>query len=359
MRSDTTTSRADGDFIDLRSDVKTRPTGAMLRAISTAPLGDDQAREDPTVIALEERICQLTGQPEAIFVPSSTMANQLALMCRLRPGQEVLAENGSHIFRYEAGGPAALAGAVMTGLPGLNGVIDPRDLRQTAVLSRSEHRPLTRMVVIENTHNVSGGRVWPTAALEAVHDTCDDLGLAVHIDGARIFNASVALGVPLAEITRRAESLSICFSKGLGCPAGAVLAGSEEALDGVRRMRQMMGGSMRQSGVLAAAALYALDHHVDRLADDHRSARHLATGLQQAGLTVDLAQVESNFVFLDVSSLGLRVDEAIAHLAAQGVGWSATHHPGVLRAVTHLDVRAEQIPVAIDRTVAALAATGT
>jgi threonine aldolase len=340
--------------IDLRSDVMTLPTEGMLRAMTTAPLGDEQEREDPTVLRLEEELVELFGQEAAVFVPSATMANQLALLCQVQRGQEVLGERNSHVFRYEAGGPAFLAGAVVTGLTGNAGVFTGDDVRGVAQPGDSEHRPRTAMVVVEDTHNVSGARIWPTASLDELYDTCAELGLAVHIDGARVFNAAVAQEVPVARVTGRAASVAVCFSKGLGCPAGAALVGRAEALAPARRLRQMLGGSLRQAGVLAGAARYALAHHVDRLAEDHANARELAGRLAAAGLPVDTGAVDTNFVFLDLSGTGLSRDEARDHLAREGVLWSNAHHPGVLRAVTHLNVGAADIATAADRTIRAV-----
>lgn len=341
-------------MIDLRSDVKTKPSAGMLHAMTSAELGDEQEREDPTVLRLESELAQRFGQEAAIFVPSSTMANQIALLCQVQRGQEVLAEETSHIFRYEAGGPAFLSGAVMTGLPGVAGVITGDAITRIAQTSESEHRPCTRMVIIENTHNVSGARVWPLAALDDVYDTASALGLAVHIDGARIYNAAVAQDVAVDRIGSRAQSIALCFSKGLGCPAGAALIGRAEVLQPARRLRQMLGGSLRQAGVLAGAALYALDHNVDRLAEDHANARELASRLFDAGMAVNPSTIDTNFVFLDVGAMGYTAAEATDRLNSQGVRWSRAHHPGTLRAVTHLNVSPTDVVTAAERTIAAL-----
>ena len=342
--------------IDLRSDVMTLPTQGMLRAMTNAPLGDEQEREDPTVLRLEEELVELLGQEAAVFVPSATMANQLALLCQVQRGQEILGEQHSHMFRYEAGGPAFLAGAVVTGLAGDAGVFTGDDVRRIAQVSDSEHRPRTAMAVVEDTHNVSGARVWPLGALDELYDTCAELRIAVHIDGARVFNAAVAQRVPVARITGRAQTAAVCFSKGLGCPAGAALVGRADVLAQARRLRQMLGGSLRQAGVLAGAARYALAHHVDRLAADHAHAREFADRLAEAGLPVDTGAVETNFVFMDLSATGLSRDAARERLAQEGVLWSNAHHPGVLRAVTHLNIGAADIATAVDRTIRAIGA---
>ncbi|TDB89019.1 low specificity L-threonine aldolase [Actinomadura sp. KC216] len=341
-------------MIDLRSDVKTLPTEGMLRAMTTAPLGDEQEREDPTVLALEDDLAELLGQEAAVFVPSATMANQIAALCLVERGQEIVGERHSHMFRYEAGGPAFLAGAVVTGLPGTAGVFTGDQVREIAQLRDSEHRPRTALALVENTHNVSGGRVWPLPALDDLYDTCGELGLAVHIDGARLFNASVALDVPAARITARARTVAICFSKGLGCPAGAALAGRADVLAPARRIRQMLGGSLRQAGVLAGAARYALRNNVARLADDHANARTLAALLAEGGLPVDPAGTDTNFVFLDVAPLGLARDAARDRLRAGGVLWSNSHHPTLLRAVTHLGHSKADVHTAAARTIRSL-----
>lgn len=341
-------------LIDLRSDVMTLPTDGMLRAMTTAPLGDEQEREDPTVLALEDELTELFGQQSAVFVPSATMANQIAMLCQVPRGQEIIGERHSHMFRYEAGGPAFLAGAVLTGLEGDAGVLTGAQVRRIAQTRDSEHRPRTALVLVENTHNVSGARVWPLPALDDLYDTCADLGLAVHIDGARILNAAVALEVPPARITARAQTIAVCFSKGLGCPAGAALVGRSDILAPARRLRQMLGGSLRQAGVLAGAARYALQHNVTRLADDHAHARVLATLLAEAGLPVRPSEVDTNFVFLDLSTLGTDRDTARARLRSHGVLWSNAHHPTVLRAVTHLGHSLADIRTAATRTIRAL-----
>ena len=341
--------------IDLRSDVKSLPTEAMLRAMCEAPLGDEQACEDPTVIELEDMIAALLGHERAIFLPSATMANQIAVLGRVRPGEEVLAQRDSHLFRYEAGGPAALAGAVLTGLDGPDGWFTGTQVAEVAQMEVSEHRPRTAMVVVENTHNTAGGRAWPLGALDDLYQACDDFGLPVHVDGSRLFNAAVALDVEPAELTRRATTVSVCFSKGLGCPAGAALVGTSDALSDARRIRQRLGGSLRQAGVLAGAALYALHNNVVRLADDHEAARTLAGLLQAAGLAVDRTRVETNFVMLDLTATGITREVAHRRLAAAGVLWSNSHSSSMLRAVTYRDV-AGSVREAAARTIRALCA---
>jgi threonine aldolase len=345
-------------LIDLRSDVKTLPTPGMLRAISAARLGDEQAGEDPTVQELEAELADLLGHEAAIFMPSATMANVAALLCQVRPGEEVLGHEHGHLFRYEAGGGAALAGAVLTGLPGEHGWFPGSMVRDHAQLKDSPHQPRTTLVVAENTHNTAGGRVWPLTQLHDLYRSCNELGLPVHVDGSRLFNAAAALGVPAKRVAAGARTVTVCFSKGLGCPAGAALVGPAELLARCRRIRQMLGGSMRQAGILAAAAVYALRHNTARLSEDHGTAQVLASRLRDAGLPVDPTQVETNIVLLDLSALGIERAVALDRLAEAGVPWSNGHKPTVIRAVTHIGVPAEVIDEAANRIIRALQPEG-
>jgi threonine aldolase len=334
--------------IDLRSDTLTKPTQAMREAIASAEVGDEQKREDPTVNLLERRAAELLGHEEAVFVPTATMANEIALRLHGEPGDELLAEETSHVLIAELGGPAAFSGLLTRPLRGDNGRISPEQIRATASLIDDFHIPRTSVVSIENTHNSSGGRVWPLEEVDAVVDCCRELGLKLHLDGARLFNAGIALGVPAARISGRADTVTICLSKGLGCPLGAVVAGSAELMLRARRFKHMFGGAMRQAGIVAAAGVYALEHNIERLADDHARARRLAEGLAQAGLPVDADEVETNFVQIDVAPLGLSKPEALERTHQAGVGVSGTVHPSRLRAVTHLDVTDDNIERAIE-----------
>jgi threonine aldolase len=334
--------------IDLRSDTLTQPTPGMREAIANAVVGDEQKREDPTVLDLEQRAAALLGQEEAVYLPTATMANQIALHVLGRPGDELLAEQHSHILLYELGGPAVHSGLVTRGLPGDRGRLGADQIRRAVRYDEDVHFPLTRVVSLENTHNASGARVWPFDELVAVTETCREIGLALHLDGARLMNAAVATGVPAGEMGRHFDTVTLCLSKGLGCPLGALVAGSAERMRTARRYKFLFGGAMRQAGIVAAAGVYAFDHHIERLADDHRRARRLAEGLAAAGLPVDLEQVQTNFVQLDVGRLDLTSAEAIASLREAGVGMSITIHPNVLRAVTHLDIGDDDIETAID-----------
>jgi threonine aldolase len=334
--------------IDLRSDTVTQPTRAMRDAIANAVVGDEQEREDPTVLELERRAAAFLGQDEAVFLPTATMANQIAVRILSRPGDELLAEENSHVLLYEQGGPAVFSGLVMRGLPGLHGRFGAEQVRSAVRDWRSGHMPITRLVAIENTHNSSGGRVWRLEEIDEVVTTAHELELRVHLDGARIVNAATALGVPAAEIGRRCDTVTLCLSKGLGCPLGALVAGSEERMAAARRNKHLFGGAMRQAGIVAAAGIYALDHNVDRLADDHARARRLGEALAAAGVPVDLEQVQTNFVQIDVKPLGLTADEAERRAREHGVRVSGTPLPGVLRAVTHLDVTDDDIDRAVE-----------
>jgi threonine aldolase len=339
--------------IDLRSDTLTQPTSAMRQAIAGAAVGDDQKREDPTVNELERRGAEFLGQEEAVFVPTATMANQIALNILGRPGDALLVERHAHIMLSELGGSAAHSGLLTIGLAGTDGRFSPDQVVSEVRDRTSVHVAPTQVVAVENTHNSAGGRVWPLDELDAIVATCREHDLAVHLDGARLVNAAIATGVDAARIGRGFDTVTLCFSKALGCPLGALIAGPSELMGRARRGKHYFGGAMRQAGIVAAAALYALDHHVDRIADDHARARRLGEGLVGAGVSVDLDQVETNFVQIDV---GPDRPGAIERIKEHGVLVSTTVHPTVVRAVTHLDVSDEDIEVAIEAIPAALGA---
>jgi threonine aldolase len=343
-------------FVDLRSDTATRPTPGMREAIARAEVGDEQKREDPSVNELERRVAALVGQEEAVFLPTATMANQIALRLLSEPGDELLADAWCHLFINELGGPAVHSGLVMRPLESTDGRFSAEQVREAVWDRRDTHRPITRLISIENTNNSAGGRIWPIDEIAAVAEACRELDLRLHLDGARLMNASVGSGVPADEIGRHFDTLTLCLSKGLGCPLGALIAGSAERMAKARRLKHLFGGAMRQAGIVAAAGVYALDHHVALLADDHARARRLAEGWHAAGLPVDVEQVETNFVQLDVEPLGLSKWDVIAALKEVGVGVSNTVHPTRLRALTHLDVSDEDIEAAIALAPEALAA---
>ena len=318
----------------------------MREAIAAAEVGDEQLREDPTVNELERRAASTLGQEDAVFVPTATMANEIALRVLAEPGDELIAEENAHLLIAELGGPAVHAGVMTRPLRGDAGRFSPEQVRAAARRGDLGHQPTTRIVAIENTHNGSGGRVWPVAEVAAMAETCRELDLALHLDGARLFNAAVASGVEPSEIAGHADTVTICFSKGLGCPLGAIVAGSADRMLLARRYKHQFGGAMRQAGIVAAACVYALDHHVERLAEDHARARRLAEALLSAGAPVDLEQVETNFVQIDVGALGLATGDALERLIGEGVRLSATPLPGRLRAVVHLGIDDEDIEVA-------------
>jgi len=321
----------------------------MREAIATAVVGDEQRREDPTVNELEWRVAELLGQEESVYVPTATMANEIALRTLADPGAELIAEENAHLLLSELGGPAVFAGLMTRPIRGRRGRFGPDEVQRMVRRTDETHTPPTRVVAIENTHNASGGRVWPLEEIQALVSTCRELELSVHLDGARVLNASVASGVPAAEIAGQFDTVTLCLSKGLGCPLGALVAGPHDLMRKARRFKHQFGGAMRQAGIVAVAGIYALDHNVERLADDHTRARRLAEGLQAAGVPVDLEQVETNFVQVDVGALGLDTSDALARLAEEGIGLSMTPHPGVLRALTHLDIDDEDIDEAIER----------
>jgi threonine aldolase len=319
--------------IDLRSDTLTKPTSGMRAAMAAAEVGDEQYLEDPTTNELQRRMAELLGHEAALFLPTATMANQAALRAQTKPGCVLLAEERTHILVYEWGGPAIHSGLIMRGVPAEAGLVTPQHVK--AVLD-PDLGP-GGVVVLENTHRSSGGRIWPLDEFEATAAAARERGAAVHLDGARLFNASVAAGRAPSEWARVADSVTICFSKGLGCPAGAVLAGSARLIERAWESKYLLGGALRQSGILAAAALYALDHHVERLAEDHARARRLAEGIG-----IDAAEVETNFVAIPDPD-----GDGIARAAQAGVALGELR-PGWLRAVTHLDVTDDDIDAAID-----------
>lgn len=339
--------------IDLRSDTVTRPTDGMRRAMAAAEVGDDVYGEDPTVRRLEERVAELLGHEAALFVPSGTQGNQIAIGLACRPGDEVIAEAGSHCIHFEGGALSALWGAQPRPVEGERGLLTPEQVHR-ALRPENEHYPRPRLLSLENTHNRGGGAVWPVDRFTQVVGAARKSGLRVHLDGARLMNAAVASGGRPSDWAAHADTATICFSKGLGAPVGSALGLRTSERAEARRLRKRLGGGMRQVGVLAAAALYALDHHVERLGDDHRHARLLGEGLSTLpGVQLALTRVETNMVFVEVP---LPASEAVRRLSAQGLLCNAEgSRENLLRLVTHLDVHAEDIPEAVDRFRQALA----
>jgi threonine aldolase len=327
-------------MIDLRSDTVTRPTEGMRRAMLEAPVGDDVFGEDPTVNRLEEYVAGLLGKEVALYAPSGTMTNQIGLHVSAKRGEEVLLHEGSHIFVYEAGAPAMLSGVQLRTLPGENGVLDPETVR-AAVRPEDVHFPRSRLLCLENTHNTAGGKIFPLEDFATVAQTAKVLGLKVHLDGARLFNAQAATGIPASEWCAHADTVSVCSSKGLGAPVGSLLAGDEETIREARRARKAFGGGMRQAGIIAAASLYAFEHHIDRLAEDHARARKLVAGLREAGY--EAKEPDTNLVLVAVED----PPEFLRALAREGV-LATPGKPGFVRLCTHLDVGDKEIETAID-----------
>lgn len=330
--------------VNLYSDTQTRPSAAMKQAMMAAEVGDEQHGDDPSVHALCDRMAALLGKPAAMFLPTGTMCNQIAILTHCRHGDEVLAHRSSHIITSEGGAPGALAGVMVTGLDGARGQFDV-DTLQAAFRARSRHAPPQTLLEVEQTTNFGGGAVWPLDKLDAVLDAAHANGMKTHMDGARLMNAVVAAGVPAHEMVAGCDSVWLDFTKGLGAPLGAVLAGSEEFIEAAWRWKQRLGGAMRQAGICAAACSYALDHNVLRLADDHANARALARGLAQLeGITVE--EPETNLVFFDTAGTGLPAERLAEQARAHGLMFSVMgEHRG--RACTHLDVDAQGIETAI------------
>lgn len=333
-------------FIDLVSDTATRPSSGMLEAMAQAQTGDEQKGEDPTTLALEARVAQLLGKERALLLPSATMANQIALALHVEAGGEYIAHKSAHIVHYEGGGSAITARAQPMTLSTPRGLFGPDDL-VAAIRPDDPHHPQTCCVVVENTSNGGGGSVWPQALLDDVYATCRQRGLSVHVDGARLWNAHIASGESLARLVHGADTVQVCFSKGLGCPFGAILALPSSLWPRARRLKQALGGALRQSGVLAAAMDYALDHHLSGLSDDHRRARRLAEGLAGLGPCV-VEPVETNLVFFTVRDAEHLKAAALARGVRVGaVASTVSPGPLRLRACLHRDIDDDMVERAL------------
>jgi threonine aldolase len=333
--------------VDLSSDTVTKPTQDMRRFMCEAEVGDEQKHEDPTVNLLQEMVAELLGKEAALFLPSGTMCNETALRVHCRHGEEMLAHQSAHPIHFEGGGPAALAGVNVRSLDGPRGQYDAATL-EAAIRPDNRHMPRSRLVWIEQTSNLGGGSIWPLGKVREVTDVARRRGLATHMDGARLMNAVVASGVSAAEWAAPFDSAWIDFTKGLGAPVGAAIAGPRDFIAEAWRLKQQMGGAMRQAGIIAAGGIYALRHHVKRLAEDHANARRLAEGLAKLpGINLDPATVETNLVFFDLTG-SIDAPAAVQALLSRGVRMGALG-PWTIRAVTHLDVSA----AAIDKTLAA------
>ncbi len=331
--------------IDLRSDTVTQPCAGMRAAMAVAEVGDDVIDVDPTVQKLEERCAEMLGKQAAIFMPSGVMANQIALRVHCRPGDEFLCESECHIYQYEQGAFAQLSGLVARTVPGVNGILQPEQLWDL-VRSPADYSVITRLVCLENTHNRGGGTIQPLEVVDAICQWAHERGLATHLDGARLFNALVASGVSAARASEHFDSVSICFSKGLGAPVGSLLAGTKEFIAQARRARKLFGGGMRQVGILAAACIYALDHNIDRLEQDHLHAQLLAQAIATNNrFSVTSCKIETNMVIFRVDPAFATAAQVVERLAEHGVG-ALPFGPQLIRLVTHLDVRREQIETA-------------
>ncbi len=333
--------------INLYSDTQTTPTPAMRAAMAEADVGDEQAGLDPTVDALCERVAALLGKERAVFLPSGTMCNAIAILVHCRPGDEIIAHESAHIINFEAGGPAVFAGALVRPLTGPRGQFDVNDVR-AAVRPRSRYHPRTRLVAVEQTSNLGGGSVWPLARIDEVAAAAREAGLRLHMDGARLLNAVVAGNTDAAAFAAPFDSVWIDLSKGLGCPVGAVLAGSAAFIGEAWRWKQRMGGAMRQAGIIAAAGLHALDRHVERLAEDHANARLFAELVaDHAAVALSADGVDTNIVFLDHAGGNHDANAVAARALEKGLRIGATT-PARFRAVTHLDVDEAQVRRAAD-----------
>ncbi|MGF1630727.1 MAG: threonine aldolase family protein [Kiloniellaceae bacterium] len=333
-------------MINLYSDTQTQPSKAMRLAMAEAPVGDEQRGEDPSVNRLCEMTAALLDKEAAVFLPSGTMCNQLAIHIHCRPGEEIIAHRSAHILNFEGGGTAAFSGVQVQGLDGPRGQFSVEAAR-AAIRPKDRYHPQTRMISVEQTANMGGGAIWSLKDIEALGALAEQQGLAYHMDGARLLNAAVAAGVAAKDFAKPFDSLWIDLSKGLGCPVGAVLAGSREFIEEAWRLKQRSGGAMRQAGIIAAAGVYALEHNVERLAEDHANARLLAESLRNLpGVSVDPETVETNIVFFDIAGSGMTADPFCDALKAKGVdlGGAGTR----IRAVTHLDISRADIEAAVE-----------
>jgi len=339
---------ADDAVIDFRSDTVTKPTLGMRKAIAEAEVGDDVLGEDPTVNRLEARMAEMLGKDAAVFVSTGTQANQVAIHAHTRPGDEIIGAEASHFYRYETGAWAVMSGCSVCLIEGHRGVFTGDDVRR-CIRPDDAHYPISRLVVVENTQNRGVGKVWPIENIQGIRRVADEYGLLMHMDGARLWNACVATGRQPIEYARYFDSVACCFSKGLGAPAGSIVAGGKDFIYRARRARKMFGGAMRQAGILAAACLYALDHHIDRLAEDHANARRLAEAIAELpGMVIDPSIVETNIIIFGVEPPLGTAAQVVARMEQIGIRMLAVA-PQQVRALTHLDVSAAQTDEAIRR----------
>lgn len=333
--------------IDLRSDTVTKPSTAMRQAMASADVGDDVYGEDPTVNALQDKVASLLGKEAALFVPSGVMANQIALKVHTQPGDEIIAERGSHIFNYETAAAAFISNVQINTIEGIRGVIRAEQI-PSAIRSSVYYNPSTRLICLENTHNRAGGTVYPLEEVKRINALSREKEMLMHLDGARLWNAWMATGIHPREYAQYFDSVSVCFSKGLGAPVGSAVAGSNLFVNKARKIRKILGGGMRQAGILAAAALYALDNNVERLRDDHLKAKVFAQQIGSLpGFAIDLEGVQTNIVIIDVGKTGKNPGEILAVLRAMKVLLSEMSHT-TIRAVMHMDASMDQVKRAIE-----------
>lgn len=334
-------------MIDLRSDTVTKPTEGMRQAMATAEVGDDVLGEDPTVNLLQDKMASMLGKEAGLFVPSGTMANQVAIKTHIQPGDEIIINQDAHIYYYECGATAVISGGQFHCLPGERGILLAEAI-EAAIRPADIHQPPSRLVCLENTHNRGGGSTYTVEQTRSIANLTSSHSIKVHLDGARLFNAALANLTTVDDFANQVDTVSICFSKALGAPVGSVLCGPADFIDEARRYRKMLGGGMRQVGILAAACLYAIDNHVDRLVEDHDNARKLALGLAQIpGIQINPHSVVTNIVLFDVAGTGVGADLLAERLKAEGV-LTIPFGPTTIRAVTHMDVSAAEIDKALE-----------
>ncbi|MGB5106757.1 MAG: GntG family PLP-dependent aldolase [Candidatus Zixiibacteriota bacterium] len=333
-------------FIDLRSDTVTRPSPEMRQALANAEVGDDVFNDDPTVIRLEKMTAELLGKEAGLFVPTGTMGNQVAIKTLSSPGDEIICDEGCHVFNYEVGAGAVISGLMFHVIRGVRGIITAADIAPLIRLGDA-HSPRTAIIEIENTHNRAGGTVIPIEVMQGIRQLADEQRIMVHLDGARLWNAHISTGIPLADYAQCADTISVCYSKGLGAPIGSCIVGDREIILAARGVRKMFGGGMRQVGVLAAAAIYAVENNIPRLVEDHENAWYLAESLSEIeGIYIDLDSVQTNIVVMDIAGAGREVPDVIYALKEKGV-LAVQFGRTKVRCVTHLDVNREDIRDAI------------
>ncbi|MEJ2544048.1 MAG: low-specificity L-threonine aldolase [Calditrichaceae bacterium] len=335
------------EIIDLRSDTLTKPSPEMREAMASAEVGDDVFGEDPTINAIQDKIIELTGKDAALFVASGTQANQISINAHTQPGNEVICEYRSHIFNYEAGSPCMLSGVQLHPIYGEYGTIKEEEI--IASIRKSDHHfPQTKLIALENTHNRWGGTIYPIENIEKTSVIAAEHDIKMHLDGARLWNASVESGIPIKTYARYFDSLSLCFSKGLGAPVGSIIAGSKEFIERAHYYRKAYGGGMRQAGILAAAAIYAMENNVERLKEDHKRARTLAEAVNEMpGFVVNLRTAQTNIVIIDTSLSGKTAPELTEKMLEEGVKMTA-FSPTRIRAVTHLHITDNDIDKTIE-----------